>query len=477
MESIGVLIGGEWHDASDRFSVRDKFTGEVLAKVSKASEEQVRAAVLTARHAFGREAVSPYKRYQVLSSAARILEARQAVVVDTMLAETGFTRNDCLNDYKRCLETLTISAEEAKRITGEIVPIQGAPGQADDRLAFTMRMPIGVVCAITPFNSPLNTVAHKVAPALAAGNAVVLKPSLRTPLSAAMLCKVLLEAGTPPGLLNMVNGGGEDVGLWLLQNPDIDYYTFTGSTHVGRVIQQAAGLRRTQLELGSVSATIICNDASLEVAADKCVNASFRKAGQVCTSVQRLLVHQDVIESFSEMLVKRAAKLVVGDPRLPDTFVGPMIDEKEAVRAESWVNDAIAHGALPLLGPRREGALMWPTILRNVTSSMKVMCEEIFAPVISLMPFESDEEAYEIANGTPFGLACGIFTNDVSRGLTAIRRLRMGTVHVNDTSSSRVDLMPYGGVKASGFGHEGPRYAIRDMTEERFVTLNSIQPS
>lgn len=474
MNAGGILIGGEWVKGAERFSVRNKFSGAVIAEVDLADREDTRNAVQTAKAAFARESLSPYRRYEILMAARNILEGRRDEVVEAMVGETGFTHKDCVNDFTRCLQTLAISAEEAKRITGEMVPIQGAPGQADDRLAFTIRMPVGIVCAITPFNSPLNTVAHKVAPAIAAGNAVVLKPSLYTPLCATILCEVLMEAGVPPGLLNLVNGDGGTVGKWLLEDQDIDYYTFTGSTRVGRIIQQAAGLRRTQLELGNISATIVCADARLEPAAERCVNAAFRKAGQVCTSVQRLLVHKDVIESFASMLSERASKLVVGDPTDPATFVGPMIDEKEAVRAEGWVRDAIAGGAKSMLDVRREGPLLWPVVLRNVKSEMKVVCEEIFAPVISLVPFDTDEEAYDMANATPFGLAGGIFTSDVSRALTAIRRLRMGTVHVNDTSSSRVDLMPYGGVKASGFGHEGPRYAIRDMTEERLITLNSL---
>jgi succinate-semialdehyde dehydrogenase/glutarate-semialdehyde dehydrogenase len=416
----------------------------------------------------------PHRRYEILVKTAQLIKERRDQIIETMIAETGFTVSDCNNDFSRCLQTLTISAEEAKRITGELIPIQGAPEQLETRLAFTIRMPVGVVCAITPFNSPLNTVAHKVAPAIAAGNTIVLKPSNYTPLSAAHLCRALMDAGLPPGFLNLINGGGEDVGTWLLENQSVDYYTFTGSTRVGQIIQRYAGLRRTQLELGNISATIICDDAALDVAAQKCVNASFRKAGQVCTSVQRILVHESVIDRFSAMLAERASKLKIGDPRDPDTFVGPMIDEKEAVRAQQWIDEAVAGGAQQVLGSRPQGALLGPVILRRVTSSMKVVCEEIFAPVISLIPFKSVDEAIAMANGTPFGLAAGLFTNDITRALQVIRRLRMGNIHINDTSSSRVDLMPYGGVKASGFGHEGPRYAIRDMTEERLVTLNAV---
>lgn len=473
-EHSGNLIAGEWVKTSACFPVRDKFTGEVVRNVGIASKAQVAHAVSSAAEAFANEALTPYRRYEILSRTAQILESRRVRIIEDMRAETGFTVSDCTGDFNRAMQTVALSAEEAKRITGELVPIQGAPGQREERIAFTMRMPIGVVCAITPFNSPLNTVLHKVAPALAAGNAVVLKPASYTPLSAIALCDALLEAGLPAGLLCMVQGSGGEAGQQLLEDQRIGFYTFTGSTKVGEIVQRHAGLRRTQLELGNISSTIVFDDAALDVAADKCVNASFRKAGQVCTSVQRILVHRSIADRFAAALAERVGKLKVGDPRDPDTFVGPLIDEREAERAEGWIREAVSQGAVLVAGGKRDGAVLQPTILQNVDPQMRVVCDEIFAPVVSLAPFSDDEEAYSLANDTPFGLSGGLFTNDVTRALKAIRRLRMGTVHVNDTSSSRVDLMPYGGVKASGFGHEGPRYAIRDMTEERLVTINPI---
>lgn len=469
-----LFIGGEWVAAAETEPVHDKYSGAEVARLGVADKDQTDRAVAVARERFAGGAIPPYQRFEILIAAIDGLLARKEVFVEALIAETGFTRKDALNDFGRSIQTITQSAEEAKRIVGEMIPIQGAPGQHEDRLAFTIRMPIGVVCATTPFNSPLNTVMHKVAPAIAAGNSVVLKPATYTPMCAVLLCEVLAQAGLPDGFLNLVNGGGSTVGHWLLENQDIDYYTFTGSTRVGKIIQQAAGLRRTQLELGNISSTIVLDDAALETAADKCVAAGFRKAGQVCTSVQRILVHKDVIDRFADLLVERVAALHVGDPRDERTAVGPLIDEKEAIRAESWVEEAVGAGATALTDVRREGPVLWPVILRNVDSTMRVVCEEIFAPVLSLSPVESMDEAIDIANDTPFGLAGGIFTNDVTRALSAIRRLRMGNVHVNDTSSSRVDLTPYGGLKESGFGREGPRFAIHDMTEERFVTINPV---
>jgi succinate-semialdehyde dehydrogenase/glutarate-semialdehyde dehydrogenase len=302
---------------------------------------------------------------------------------------------------------------------------------------------------------------------------VVLKPASYVPLTSALLCELLLDAGTPPGFLNLVFGGG-DIGTCLLKDQRIRFYTFTGSTDVGRIIQQHAGLRRTQLELGNISATIVCADAKLDVAAEKCVGASFRKAGQVCTSIQRILVDRKVADAFAAEVLARTRKLKVGNPHEADTFVGPMIHEKDAVRAGDWVAEAKGQGAKVLAGGERSRAVLQPTLLTDVKPSMKVVNDEIFAPVVSLIPFDSYDEAVNIANNTPFGLSVGVFTSDITRALGSIRKLNMGSIHINDTSSSRVDLMPYGGIKDSGFGQEGPRYAIRDMTEERLVTLNPI---
>ncbi len=468
-----VLIGGEWRPTPQRLEVHDKYTGDVVGTVGKPDADQVSAAVTAAQVAQRTVPFSPYQRAEVLMRAARLLDECRATFVQTMVSESGFTANDCATEVGRCIHTLQLSGEEARRVNGELVPIQGAPGQDPRKLAFTLRTPLGVVVAITPFNSPLNTVAHKVAPALAAGNAVVLKPASYVPLTSALLCQLLLDAGTPPGYLSLVFGGA-DVGTQLLKDQRVRFYTFTGSTAVGRIIQQHAGLRRTQLELGNISSTIVCADANLEAAAEKCVSASFRKAGQVCTSVQRILVERAALEAFTDAVLQRTKKLVWGDPRQDNAYVGPMIDTKETRRAKAWVDEATAQGARLLHGGQLDGAAMAPTVLTDVTPTMRVMNEEIFAPVISLVPYEKFDDAVEMANNTPFGLAVGVFTSDLTRALGAIRKLDMGSIHINDTSSSRVDLMPYGGIKDSGFGQEGPKYAIRDMSEERLVTLNPL---
>jgi len=466
-----MYVDSAWVDGERPFVVRHKVTGELLAEVARASRQQVALAVAAARTSFEHHPLAPYARYEILHRAAALLGERRVPMIATMVAETGFTVSDCNGEVDRTIQTLLLSGEEAKRIHGEVVPIDGAPGMAH-RMAFTVRMPRGVVVAITPFNSPLNTVAHKVAPALAAGNTVVLKPASLTPLCAALFCEILLDAGLPPGHLALVHGDGRDVGQWLTAEETVDFYTFTGSTEVGRAIQQSIGLRRSSLELGSIASTIVCDDADLEHALPRCVNASFRKAGQVCTSVQRLYVHRSIADSFADMMVARVQSSAVGDPYDDTTLVGPMISESEAERASGWIGEAVSGGASLATGGTRTGALVTPTILLGANAEMRVVKDEIFAPVISIMPFDSFDDALDQVNASPFGLAAGVFTQDIDRAMVAGRRLRVGAVHINETSSSRVDLMPYGGVKDSGFGREGPRYAIQEMTEERLITIS-----
>ena len=466
-----LLIGGTWVDGAGAFAVRHKVTGAELAQAAYASRDQVRAAVAAARESFAESTLTAYERYEILHRAAGGLRDRRGEALATIVAETGFTVSDAKGEIDRCLQTLLVSAEEAKRVHGEMVPLDGAPGQAN-RLGFTIRVPRGVVAAITPFNSPLNTVAHKIAPALAAGNTVVLKPASATPLTAALLCEILIDAGLPPAHVNIVQGSGRDVGHWLANEEDVAFYTFTGSTAVGRSLQESIGLRRSSLELGSIASTIVCDDADLDRAVPRCVNAGFRKAGQVCTSVQRLHVQRAIVDDLVDRLVERVKASKVGDPYDEATLVGPMIDEREAERAHDWICEATSAGARLACGGGRHGSVLEPTVIVDARPDMRVMCEEIFAPVMSIVPFESFDDALTQVNATPYGLAAGIFTQDIDRAMQASRRLRVGAVHINETSSSRVDLMPYGGVKDSGFGREGPRYAIEEMTEERLVTIS-----
>ena len=472
MNEARLYFKGQWRDGEDTTAVHDKFNGDELARVHTAGRAQVEEALSGLDGVHESVAFPNYERFLVLSRASGLLLDREDEFVEAIIADTGFTVGDARREVQRAAQTLLISGEEAKRIHGEVVPLHGAPN-ATGRLAFTVRHPLGVVCAITPFNSPLNTVVHKVAPALAAGNSVILKPSSLTPMSADCLVRLLLDAGLPPELIAVVYGGGSTVGEWLLQSPIPAFYAFTGSTGVGEHIRRTVGLRKTQLELGSLSSTIVCADANLDKAVSSAVGAAFRKAGQVCTSVQRLYVDARIQAEFAEELARSVEALKWGNPRQDATFVGPVISAPEADRIESWLEEAVLEGADIAVGGTRSGQVIAPTVLSNTTSSMKVVSEEIFGPVISLVPFERLDYVIDQVNDTPYGLAAGIFTADLSNALQAARRLRMGSVHINETSSSRVDLMPYGGVKASGSGVEGPKYAIEEMTEQRLITVDS----
>ena len=466
-----LLLDGQWiAGKGPQIAVIDKYRLQPGAYVTAADREQVAHAVASAQAAFRDGAPGPYERGVVLERAAGMIEARTDDFVRTMQMEAGFTASDATGEARRCIQTLKLSAEEARRLAGEVVPLAGAQQQAG-RFGFTLRVPLGVVVAITPFNSPLNTVAHKIAPAFAAGNAVILKPASATPLTACKLAEVLVEAGMPRGFLSVLHGSGEMAG-WLLEDERVRFFAFTGSTEVGRKIQQAAGLRRTQMELGSIACTIVCDDANLDAALPKIINASYRKAGQVCTSIQLLLVQKKILNDVQTRLAKLVAELPYGDPRDPKTVVGPLISEREAIRVESWIAEAIAKGAKCLAGGgARKGAVVPPALLGSIDDSMKVGCREIFGPVLCIVPFETLDQAIARVNSTPFGLACGIFTNRLDDAFAAAKRLEVGGVHINETSSSRVDLMPYGGSKDSGFGREGPRYAVHEMTEERVVSI------
>ncbi len=465
-----LLIGGRWVDGESVDLLTDKFKGNVYGEMAVASPRQVEAAVSGLVEGARSSKLSPYDRYRILSEAARLIASRIEPLIELMRNEAGFTRADGENEVRRCVQTLELSAEEGKRLSGELVPMRAADGVAN-RMGFTIREPRGVVCAITPFNSPLNTLAHKVGPAIAGGNAVIIKPSNFTPLSAVELCRALIDAGLPPGLLALVHGPGAKIGRQLLADQRIAFYAFTGSTLVGREIQQAAGLRGVQLELGSIASAIVCHDADLDKAIPKIVNAAFRKAGQVCTSVQRLYVDRRIVEQFASRFVEVVQGTKAGDPADTSVVVGPMITREHAERAAAWVKEAVDSGARILTGGVCDGSVFLPTVLDHVRSDLRVVCEEIFAPVVCLIEFEDVDDAVMSANSSPYGLAAGLFTSDLGTAMRMARKLRFGGVHINEASSARVDVMPFGGVKESGYGREGPAYAIREMTEERLITI------
>jgi acyl-CoA reductase-like NAD-dependent aldehyde dehydrogenase len=467
------LIDGEWRAGEGpRFPVRSPIDGETLAELNEAAERETGEAVEAARRAFTRLADwSPFERYRVLDAVSRAIEAEADQYTALIVAEAGKPIRDARVEVWRAAQTFRLAAEEAKRIHGEEVPVAATPG-SEKRLAFTVRVPLGVVCAITPFNSPLNQMNHKVPTALAGGNAVVLKPPEVTPLSAVKLLRTMMDAGLPPGAVNMLQGQGERVGEWLLENPDINAYTFTGSAAVGRHIHEKAGLRKTLLELGSNSAVIVHRDADLALASRLVARAGNVYAGQICISVQRVYVHHSVYAEFVDRLREEVSRLKVGDPWDETTDIGPMISVEAAMRAESWLQDAVAEGARVLTGGSRDGNWFQPTLVDRVKPDMWLVCREVFAPIISLIPYTELAEAVAMVNDSEYGLQAGVFTQDVDVAFHLVRSLEVGGVIINDTSNYRVDQMPYGGTKNSGLGREGIRYAIEELTEPRLVVLN-----
>jgi succinate-semialdehyde dehydrogenase/glutarate-semialdehyde dehydrogenase len=466
-----LLVGGAWTAGPTTVPVLDKYQLRPFSEVHLPSRDQVQTCVAAANAAFRASTLDSAERGAILDRAADLMESRSEDLIEILRREAGFPRPDAAGEIRRCANTFRLSAEEARGFVGEMVPLEGAGGQKG-RIGFTFRVPLGVVCAITPFNAPLNTVAHKVGPALAAGNAVILKPSLHTPISSCVMAEVLIEAGLPSGLMSVLHGGAE-VAEWLLEEEAVRFYAFTGSTEAGRAIQERAGLRRTQMELGSIAHCILCADANLDAALPKVVGAGFRKAGQVCTSIQVLLVERPRVTEVEERLTAIVSQLHYGDPGDTSTVVGPVISEASAKRIESWIAHAREAGARELVGGERRGAVVPPTLLADVARSTPLGCQEVFGPVMCIVAFDTLDEAIARVNDTPFGLATGIFTNRLDAALSAARRLEVGGVHINETPSSRVDVMPYGGTKDSGFGREGPRYTVREMSEERMVTLLS----
>lgn len=467
---MSLWIAGEWIQTEEQSPVKNKFTGEVIGHTSNATREHIHTAVTAAQRAMKEKPLSTEQRYQILLGTANLLHKHQEELGLLVAKEGGKPYKEAFVEVGRAQRTFTIAAEEAKRIHGEMVPISTTDPVG--KLAFTLRTPVGVVCAISPFNFPINLVAHKIAPAIAAGNAFVLKPASTTPLVAIRLCQLMEEAGLPRGYGNLVTGGGSTVGEWLLEEEGFAFYTFTGSPGVGKHLKDKIGLRRCTLELGSNSATIVHNDADVQHAAVRCARTAFNNAGQICISVQRIFVHEDVYDTFLEELVAETKQLKVGDPTDPTTDVGPMIDVREAERAVAWIQEAVDAGAKLHLGGTCDGAVVQPTILTDVDLGQKVCCEEAFAPLVIVNPYKDIDEAIAFVNQSKYGLQGGLFTSSLDVMLKGAREIHVGGLMVNETSNYRSDEMPYGGVKESGIGREGPRYTIEEMTEMKLVVIH-----
>ncbi len=468
-----LLIDGQWVNSGEMQEVKNKYSGKVIGALPVATKAQVDEAIDAAERAEDVMADLPaHKRAEILLRTAELLRERHADFSKTIAAEAGKALKFARAEVDRAISTFTIASEEAKRLHGETIPLDAVPS-GEGFFGFWNRRPVGVIAAITPFNFPLNLVAHKVAPALAAGNTLILKPAEKTPLAAVMLCQALVEAGLPAGAINLVNGEGPTVGEWLVTDARVDKITFTGSPVVGRRILSMAGIKKVTLELGNNSPVIVAPDADLDFVAKRCAVGAYYNSGQVCISVQRIYGQKQVYEPLTEKFIKATEGLVVGDPLDERVDVGPMIDVREADRVESWVNEAQGAGAKILTGGKREGAVYYPTVLSNVAEDMKVVAEEMFGPVASVIACDDFESALQQANDSKFGLQVGVFTNDVNRVFKAVKRLNFGGVIINDTPVFRADHMPYGGNRQSGLGREGVKFAMEDMTNIQMVAIKT----
>ncbi len=465
------LSGGRWHQSATTVAVHNPFTGRQIAEVCRAGQADAEAAVqATVEAAQVMRDLPAHARATGLHKIAALLQARQEDVARTITAEAGKPITDARREVGRAVQTFTIAAEEAKRIGGEVVPLDSSPG-LESYLGIMRRFPIGPILGITPFNFPLNLVAHKVAPALAAGNPILIKPAPQTPLTALLLGEIAVDAGIPAGALNVVPCDNQ-VAEQLVVDPRFKLLSFTGSAPVGWMLKAKCGKKKVVLELGGNAGVIVEPDADLDWAVQRCAAGGFGYAGQTCISVQRIFVHHSIVDVFTTKLLMQVARLRAGDPTEESTVVGPLIDQGAARRVEEWIGEAVAQGARLLLGGTRQGSVVDATVLTHVTPTMKVSCQEVFGPVVTVTPYRQFEEALAALNRSEYGLQAGVFTKDVTRLFHAFQKLEVGAVLANEIPTFRADHMPYGGVKDSGIGREGVRYAIEDMTEPRLLVLN-----
>jgi glyceraldehyde-3-phosphate dehydrogenase (NADP+) len=466
----GVFIDGRWCDRPRTLEVRNPFDGALVAQVAAASVEDVAAAVAAAAHALSTP-FPAHARHTVLMDAAARIEARQDEYAWTIAREGSKAIREARREPPRAANILRLSAEESRRLAGETLPFDSRAG-SDNRRGYWFRVPVGVVAVINPFNDPLAVLAHKVGPALAAGNACVVKPSPATPLTTLMAAQDLEAAGLPPGRLNVLTGPGTGLGAALVTHPAVRMVTFTGGVVAGERIARSAGLKKLSLELGSNSPVIVLADADLARAVPAIAAGAFAQAGQNCLGVQRVFVHEGVYEAFRSAFVAHVATLTAGSSLDESTDVCAMIDEVQARRVESWIQEACALGARVLAGGCREGAVVWPTVLEGVPAGVRLDTDEVYGPVVSLYPVSSLEDAIDRANAVAYGLHAAIFTGGLRDAFTAIERLDVGAVIVNDSTDYRLDTMPFGGMKSSGIGREGIRFAVQAMTETRVACFN-----
>lgn len=469
-----MLIAGKWVDKSDRIEVRNPFDDTLIDTVPRADVADVECALAGAvEGAKIMRAMSGYDRAKILRKAAELMGQRSDKLGRLISTEEGKILAEGVFEVSRARETIELSAEEARRLSGEVLPLDGAPGGAG-KLGFTLRVPCGVVVAITPFNFPLNLVCHKIGPALAAGNAVILKPASDTPLSALAMVEILLEAGLPPLAISCVTGSGSAVGDALCRDLRVRKISFTGSRDVGEHICQVAGIKKVTMELGSNSPIIVMPDADLHKVAEATIATGYANAGQVCISTQRVIALPGVYDELIDILAPKVQGITLGNPLDEKTKMGPMVRRADAERVESWVNEAVACGAKLLAGGRRQGAFYEATLLGDVDPHMRISCQELFGPAVAVTRAGSVDEAIRLANDSPYGLAAGIFTENITWAIQFARQVDCGNLHINWGPQWRADLMPYGGLKESGFGKEGPKYAVAEMSELKTVVIHGV---
>ncbi|TCK05355.1 aldehyde dehydrogenase family protein [Phorcysia thermohydrogeniphila] len=470
-----MLIGGKKVFKHEEIEIFFPYDGSLIGTIPRGKEEDVKLAVEAAKVGFEKmKKMTAYERYQCLQKAARILSSRAPEFAELLTLEVGKTIKESMGEVGRAVNTITLAAEEAKRVLGEEVPFDAAPG-IKNKVGFYRRVPIGLIGCITPFNFPLNLTCHKVAPALAAGNSVIIKPSENTSLTVIKLAEVLIEAGFPPEAVNVVTGYGEEAGDALVRNSDVRMITFTGSVETGKIIMSRGGLKKYAMELGSNAGVYIDEDQEekLTAIAEKVARGGFALAGQVCISVQRVFVHEKLFEQFVEEITKFTKTLKVGDPRKEETDVGPVIDKNAADRIMEWIEEAVALGGQVVCGGRRlSDTLIEPTIVTNVPEKAKLFSKEVFGPVILVNRVSGLEEGIKQVNNSPYGLQAGIFTNNIKAAFKFVEEVECGGIMVNEIPTFRVDQMPYGGVKESGIGREGPHFAIEEMTEIKTICFD-----
>ena len=467
-----MFIDTKWTETDTSIPVLDPYDDVQIDTVPAAGRNEIQSALQSAVKGFEiSRKLTVRERAKILYETALLVESDHERFARMISREGSKTIREARKEVSRCVNTLTVSAEESKRLLGETIPYDSFPG-GESRVGYFYRFPIGIVLAITPFNDPLNLVAHKIGPAIAAGNSVILKPATVTPLSALMLTEVFLKAGLPPESIQTITGYGSQIGDLLVSDPRIRMISLTGGVEAGEAITRKAGLKKMGMELDSNSPVIVCKDANLPWAVESCVSGSFWAAGQNCIGVQRIYVEQSVYETFKKDFVARTQKYRIGDKQLEETDMGPMITNEEAIRVETWIEEAVETGAVLLTGGKRNRALFEPTVMEKVPQDVKLHNQEVFGPVVNLYPFSKIDEAIREANSLPFGLHAAVFTRSVDSAFRIAYALDCGGVMINDSTDYRLDSMPFGGIKNSGLGREGIKFSLQEMTEPKTLCFH-----